>query len=74
MIIYNVSRRRRRICNRCEYNSKFHKSFRPDIHCTICDCTLSAKTKCLSCRCPLEEPKWVEILTDSQEEEIKTKI
>jgi hypothetical protein len=72
MTIYNVSRQRRRICNQCEYNSKFHKSFRPDIHCVFCDCTLVAKTKCLSCSCDLKPPKWEAVLTDEQEEEIKT--
>lgn len=70
-IINNVSRSRRRICDVCEYNSKFHKTIRFDIHCTECGCTLSAKTKCLSCNCPLSPPKWIAVLTDEQEEEIK---
>ena len=70
-IIKKVSRSRRRICDSCEYNSKFHKTLRFDIHCTHCECTLSAKTKCLSCSCPLSPPKWTAVLTDEQEEEIQ---
>ena len=70
-IIKKVSRSRHRICNSCEYNSKFHKTLRFDIHCIICGCTLSAKTKCLSCECPLTPPKWNAVLTDEQEEQIK---
>jgi hypothetical protein len=30
---------------------------------------LSAKTKCLSCKCPID--KWLPVLTEEQEEEIK---
>ena len=41
---------------------------RPDIHCTHCGCTLSAKTACLSCECPVG--RWKAITTDEQEEEI----
>lgn len=70
-LILSVSRSRRRICDSCEYNSKFHKTIRPDIHCTICGCTLSAKTKCLSAECPLVPPKWKAILTEEQEEMIE---
>lgn len=70
-IIKKVSRQRRRICDSCEYNSKNHNTIRFDIHCTECGCTLSAKTKCLSCCCPLTPPKWDAVLTDEQEEEMK---
>jgi len=70
-IINIVSRRRRMICNECEFNSRNHSSIRFDIHCTECGCTLSAKTKCLSCFCPLTPPKWSAVLTDEQEEQIK---
>lgn len=69
-IIKKVSRQRRVICDKCEYNSKFHKTFRPDIHCIECGCTLSAKTKCLSCECPLPVPKWKAIVTEQQEDEM----
>jgi hypothetical protein len=30
---------------------------------------LSAKTKCLSCKCPID--KWLPVLTEEQEKEIK---
>jgi hypothetical protein len=69
--INKVSRSRRRICNECEYHSKHYSSIRFDIHCTICGCTLSAKTKCLSCVCPLDPPKWNDVLTDEQEKQIE---
>lgn len=68
--IESVSRRRRYICDRCEHNSKFHSTIRPDIHCMECLCTLSAKTKCLSCECPLSPPKWEAVISEEQEDEI----
>ena len=37
-------------------NKKNYKTMRPDAHCANCGCTLSAKTKCLTCECPLK--KW----------------
>jgi hydrogenase maturation factor HypF (carbamoyltransferase family) len=54
-----VSQERLAICNACEehsFNKKDNKSLRPDAHCVECGCTLSAKTKCLTCECPLK--KW----------------
>lgn len=69
-IIESVARRRRNICNVCEHNSKLHSTFRPDIHCVICKCTLSAKTRCLSCDCPDSPPRWEAVLTEEEEEEI----
>jgi len=59
------------ICNRCPSHSKYHKSIRPDDHCTICECTLSAKVACLSCACPVD--KWKAVMTSEQEEEINEK-
>lgn len=55
--IEHVSISRLDICNACEFHSKNHLSIRPDAHCTNCGCTLSAKTKCLTCECPLK--KWL---------------
>jgi len=58
--IEHVSQERLAICNACEehsFNKKDNKSLRPDAHCVECGCTLSAKTKCLTCECPLK--KWV---------------
>lgn len=62
------------VCRECEWNSinnKNYKSLRPDEHCTVCGCTVSAKVRCLSCKCPLDKPKWEEIMTYEQEQEIK---
>jgi len=69
-IINQVSKERLDICRKCEFNSINVKGFtlRMDEHCTDCGCTLSAKTKCLSCCCPLEVPKWICVLTEEQEE------
>ena len=58
--IEHVSQERLGICGACEEhssNKKDYKSMRLDAHCTNCGCTLSAKTKCLTCECPLK--KWV---------------
>ena len=55
--VKHVSLERLAICNECEHHSKNHKSIRIDAHCTECGCTLSAKTKCLTCECPLK--KWM---------------
>jgi len=56
-LIEHVANFRMDICNSCEEHSKHHKSIRPDAHCVECGCTLSAKTKCLTCECPLK--KWM---------------
>ena len=58
--IEHVSQERLAICNACEEhssNKKDYKSIRIDAHFTNCGCTLSAKTKCLTCECPLK--KWL---------------
>lgn len=58
-IITVVSKNRNIICMNCKFHSRFHYTpLRPDDHCTHCGCTLSAKTKCLSCSCPLDPPSW----------------
>lgn len=55
-----VSEGRMDICNACDKHSKNHHTpLRPDNHCTDCGCVLSAKTKCLSCECPLK--KWLAV-------------
>ena len=68
-LIKATSEERINICLNCPHHSKFHKTVRPDDHCTNCGCTLAAKTKCLSCSCPLN--KWVAIATGEEEEQIK---
>ena len=55
--VEKVAKARLLICDTCEYNSKFHKTKRPDEHCMDCGCTLSAKTRCLHCACP--KSKWL---------------
>ena len=58
--IEHVSNERLAICNACEEhssNKKDYKTMRIDAHCTNCGCTLSPKTKCLTCECPLK--KWM---------------
>jgi hypothetical protein len=58
--IDHVSQERLAICGACEEhssNKEGYTSFRRDVHCTNCGCTLAAKTKCLTCDCPLK--KWV---------------
>jgi hypothetical protein len=67
-LIQQTSRQRLNICKNCPHHSKFHKTMRPDAHCTHCGCTLAAKTKCLSCSCPIG--KWKEVLTEEQEDEM----
>ena len=59
LIIEQTSQERMEVCNNCEHVSTKHKSVRPDVHCVNCGCTLAAKTKCLSCECPLK--KWTAI-------------
>lgn len=57
--VINTSTSRMDICNACEEhssNKEGYSSMRLDAHCTDCGCTLSAKTKCLTCECPLK--KW----------------
>lgn len=67
-VIATTSKARLAICNECPHHSKFHKSVRPDDHCTNCGCTLAAKTKCLSCACPIN--KWEAVVTEEQEDEM----
>lgn len=55
-IVERIAKSRLLICNTCEYHSQFHKTIRPDAHCTDCGCTLSAKTRSLQSSCP--QGKW----------------
>jgi hypothetical protein len=72
--IKKVSKERREICNACEWCSTNRKTVRFDVHCTRCGCPLDAKTKCLSCKCPLEEPKWDALTTVEVNDEIKQEL
>jgi hypothetical protein len=58
--LIKIADERMSICQQCEEyssNKKGYSSMRIDAHCTNCGCTLSAKTKCLTCECPLK--KWL---------------
>lgn len=52
-----VAKARLEICRSCEKHSSKNNTKRPDEHCTECGCPLISKTRCLSCKCPLE--KWM---------------
>ena len=67
--IKDMHRERMVICEQCEWISTKHKTIRPDVHCTDCVCTLSAKTKCLSCSCPLN--KWLAVVEEDVADELK---
>jgi hypothetical protein len=68
------------ICRKCEFNSKnipnYKNLTRPDEHCIRCMCTLAAKTKCMSCECPLpgEEKKWEALVSAKEESDINEEI
>lgn len=68
-LISDTAEERINICLNCPNHSRFHKTVRLDDHCINCGCTLSAKTRCLSCSCPLN--KWLAVVTDDEEETIK---
>jgi hypothetical protein len=68
-LIRQTSDQRLNICSECPHHSKNHKTRRPDDHCTYCGCTLSAKTKCLSCKCPID--KWLEVASQEEDEKIQ---
>jgi putative sterol carrier protein len=63
--IKEVADERISICEQCEFHSKYHFKIRPDAYCTNCGCTLSAKTKCLTCECPLK--KWLAVEKEENE-------
>jgi hypothetical protein len=67
--VKSIYTKRIAICNECPSHSKNHFSIRPDAHCTICGCTLIAKTKCLSCKCPID--KWTSEVEEQLEDTIK---
>lgn len=72
--IENTSEKRMSICNECPFistkrNASLIGAIRPDVHCTDCGCTLSAKTRCLSCSCP--QNKWVAEMSKKEEDDLK---
>lgn len=69
-LIEKTSEARLNICFDCKHHSRFHHTpLRPDAHCVECGCTLSAKTRCLSCSCPFE--KWKAVATEEEGEQIE---
>ena len=68
-LIKTTGEERINICLNCPHHSRWHKTARPDNHCTNCGCTLAAKTKCLSCSCPLN--KWLAVVEENIADELK---
>lgn len=64
--VERVARTRLNICNTCHWNSKFHKTMRPDVHCTKCGCTIEAKVRSMESECPIA--KWPKITKDEQKQ------
>lgn len=64
-LIETISNKRLEICTTCpEYSEKgFYK------HCKQCGCAFPAKTKCMSCQCPLN--KWQPLITKDEENQLK---
>lgn len=60
------------ICRECPKNSLFNPNLRGDEHCTECGCNLALKTRCLSCKCPLD--KWLALITEEDNEIIKMEL
>ncbi len=70
--IVSISAQRLAVCRACPLNSIHAGPVNPlrfDEHCTKCHCTLAAKTKCLSCSCPIS--KWEAVITPEEEEKIE---
>jgi hypothetical protein len=76
--IEQVHNERLKICMTCPHNSQSmkelmgYKSFRPDLHCTVCGCNLDMKTRCLACECPIK--KWVAVASVEEEKQITDKL
>ncbi len=61
-VINIANKHRMEVCKGCAHHSDNDPNssrLRPDVYCTNCGCNLEAKTKCLSCECPLK--KWIAI-------------
>jgi len=73
LFIEETANERTEICKICPHisSNKKNTKVRMDEHCSICGCTISAKTRCLSCSCPLPSPIWKAVLSEDKEEAIK---
>lgn len=73
-LIEKTAKERLEICEKCTYHSEVrsrklgYKIRRPDVHCTHCGCTLSAKTRCLSCSCPIK--LWEAVLSEEEDDKL----
>lgn len=67
-LIEQTSEERLNICKECEHYKEngFYKS------CGKCGCSFPAKTKCLSCNCPIN--KWTALTTQEIELHLKTQM
>lgn len=70
-VIDKISEERLKICQGCEH---FKKNVIGQHFCGVCKCPFPAKTKCLSCTCPLEEPLWKPVVAKEELEKIKNQI
>ena len=69
-MIEETYQKRIKICKDCPLFSENLKrsgwdSLRVDEHCTDCGCTLSAKGRCLSCKCTKD--KWLAVIENENE-------
>lgn len=76
--VKEVSEERLAICKGCPFYSENNlaakSAARFDIYCLACGCNLDYKTSCLSCACPLPQPKWEALVNDVENTEIQGKI
>lgn len=76
-MIEQVAKERITICEGCPFYSENrkkegYKTLRPDAHCIACGCTLSAKTRCLSCECP--NKRWESVVNQEESDKIKLEV
>lgn len=72
--IEEAFKKRYEICKQCpeaSFNKYPGRTFMRGEHCTKCGCKLALKLRCLSCNCPLPEPKWVQERTKEEDDKIK---
>lgn len=71
--IEKVAKGRLDICNKCPHHSKnvaqpsLSTQIRFDDHCTLCGCTLSAKTRSLLSECPDVPKRWGAAIIDNEQ-------
>jgi hypothetical protein len=65
--VERIAKARMNICSTCEWNSRFHSSVRPDVHCVKCGCTLVAKVRSMESECPIA--KWPKIKSNAKQQQ-----